>query len=96
MAALQAETQYTLPRRRRKDGPVHRRVLSVRGAYRLAQKRSLGLGGGLLKSLSSRGADGPTCRRGGGLQVARSVRDSERGCCFCRIGDQQGGSFMIC
>ena len=90
-AALQADTQHTLPRKRRKDGPVHRRVLSVRGAYRLAQKRSLGLGGGVLKSLCSRGADGPTCRRGGGLQVARSVRDSERGCRFCRMGDGSAG-----
>ena len=38
--------EYTRPRKARlAQKPVHRRVLSVRGAYRLAHKRSLGLGG---------------------------------------------------
>jgi hypothetical protein len=53
VAELRKQTQYTLPRSRRLlQKPVHRRVLSVRGAYRLAQKRSLGLGGGELSASS--------------------------------------------
>jgi hypothetical protein len=79
---VRADTQYTLPRKRRKDVPAHRRVLSVRGAYRLAQKRSLGLGGGVLRSPCS---VGPTGRRADGS--SREV--SERVSRFCRAG---GGS----
>jgi hypothetical protein len=46
LAAAHKEAEYTRPRKARLVGkPVLRRVLSVRGVYRLAYKRSLGLGG---------------------------------------------------
>ena len=69
LAELRAEHQYTVPRVRRKGGPVHRRLLTVRGAYRLAQKRNLGLGGGgpslVSYWLSGNGGHGPGAVRGG-------------------------------
>jgi hypothetical protein len=46
LALLRKSSGYTRPRKGRlSEMPVHRRVLTVRGAYRLAYKRSLTLGG---------------------------------------------------
>ena len=46
MASLRRNQEYTRTRKARlSEVPLHRRVLTVRGAYRLAYKRSLTLGG---------------------------------------------------
>jgi hypothetical protein len=43
---LRDRTSFTKPRKPRLSGAVvHRRVMTVRGAYKIAHKRSLGLGG---------------------------------------------------
>jgi hypothetical protein len=55
LKVFRLDTAYTKPRRHRQGKLVLRRVLSVGGAYRLAQKRSLGLGGGGLSWASSLG-----------------------------------------
>ena len=86
---LRVASQFTAPRKQRLlRKPVHRRVLTVRGAYRLAQKRGLGLGGGRPSCVGSRAAIRSEPRRvmvvtGGLLAVAPAVLvNCSVGCCL--------------
>jgi hypothetical protein len=71
---LRDRISFTKPRKPRLSGAVvHRRVMTVRGAYKIAHKRSLGLGG---RGPSEGSARQPNSRAGACHEFGASTVDS--------------------